>query len=236
MSLKRRIRGTIRSRNQSFGSFAAGCAALFTALALLASSAVASTQILDYEVDHPWLGKIGTYVNQIVRDGTATTVTSTLRVDARILGIEVHREYADRVELWQNGRIISFNGVTTVNGKPFPVQGKARGNAFVVTSPEGSKIAPADVYPNNPWSCAFTRGNSIFAVNTGTVEPGQVTGGESVEVDIDGKRLLTRHYRVESTHTHANVWLDPRCVPIKEDVMMSGTDITLILKKESDTP
>lgn len=236
MSSETRIRGTLRSRNQSLRSFAAGCAALFTALALFASGALASTQILDYDVDHPWLGKIGTYVNQIVRDGTATTVTSTLRVDARILGIEVHREYADRVELWQNGRIISFNGVTTVNGKPFPVQGKARGNAFVVTSPEGSKIAPADVYPNNPWSCAFTRGSSIFAVNTGTVEPGQVTGGESVEVDIDGKRLLTRHYRVESTHTHANVWLDPRCVPIKEDVMMSGTDITLILKKESDAP
>jgi hypothetical protein len=211
-------------------------AALYAALALCAPSAAASTQILDYEVDHPWLGKIGTYVNNIVRQGTRTTVTSTLRVVATILGIVVHRQSADRVELWQDGRIVYFDGVTTVNGNAFPVHGEAQGNTFVVTSPHGTAVAPADVYPNNPWSCAFTHGTVIFAVNTGTVEPGEVTGGEPAPLVIEGKSLQTRHYRVESARTHANVWLNQECVPVRMDVVISGTNISLVLTGETDQP
>jgi hypothetical protein len=211
-------------------------AALHAALTWCAAPAVASTQILDYEVDHPWLGKIGTYVNDIVRQGPRTTVTSSMRVVASILGFVVHRQYADRVELWQDGRIVYFDGVTTVNGNAFPVHGEAQGNRFVVTSPDGTVTAPADVYPNNPWSCAFIRGTAIFAVNTGTVEPAQVTGGEPASLTIDGKSLQTRHYRIESARTHANVWLNQQCVPVRMDVVISGTNISLILTGETDQP
>lgn len=201
-----------------------------------AAPAAASTQILDYEVDHPWLGKIGTYVNAIVRQGPTTTVTSTLRVIATVLGIVVHREYADRVELWQDGRIVSFRGVTTVNGHAFPVHGEARNNVFVADSPDGTQTGPADVYPNNPWSCSFVHGTEIFAVNTGTIEPAKVTGGEPARIEIHGKDQVTRHYKVESERTHANIWLNERCVPVKMNVIMSDTDISLVLIHETDEP
>ena len=220
----------------SVGFFMIRAAALHAALTWCTAPAVASTQILDYEVDHPWLGKIGTYVNDIVRQGPRTTVTSSLRVVASILGIVVHRQYADRVELWQDGRIVYFDGVTTVNGNAFPVHGEAQGNTFVVTSPDGTAVAPADVYPNNPWSCAFIRGTMIFAVNTGTVEPAEVTGGEPAPLTIDGKSLQTRHYRVESARTHAHVWLNQECVPVRMDVVISDTNISLILTGETDQP
>lgn len=205
-------------------------------LILCASAATASTRILDYDVEHPWLGRIGTYVNRIVRDGATTTVMSRLRVAARILGIVLHREDADRVEVWRDGRLVYFNGVTVINGMPFRVHGAARGNGFVVTSPNGTAIAPATVSSNNPWSCAFIHGTTIFAVNTGTVEPGRVTGGEPVTLTIGGRSLRVWHYRVESARTHANVWLDRDCVPVKESVMISGTDISLILRRRSDIP
>jgi Family of unknown function (DUF6134) len=229
------IRSIVLGR-ANIGLFVVRAAALYAALAMSPASAVASTQILDYEVDHPWLGKIGTYVNAIVRQGPRTTVTSSLRVVASILGIVVHRQYADRIELWQDGRIVYFDGVTTVNGKAFPVHGEAQGSTFVVTSPDGAAIAPADVYPNNPWSCAFVHGTTIFAVNTGTVEPGQVTGGEPATLDIDGKSLWTRHYRVESARTHANVWLNQQCVPVRMDVVISDTNISLVLTGETNEP
>jgi hypothetical protein len=211
-------------------------AILCVPLILCAPAAVASTQILDYDVEHPWLGKIGTYVNDIVQDGATTTVTSRLRVVAGILGIVLHREDADRVEVWRDGRLVYFNGVTVINGKPFPVRGAARGNQFVVTSPNGTAIAPANVSSNNPWSCAFIHGTTIFAVNTGTVEPGRVTGGEQTMLVIGGKSFPAWHYRVESARTHANVWLDRNCVPLKESVMILGTDISLILRHRSDAP
>jgi Family of unknown function (DUF6134) len=211
-------------------------AAVYIPLVLFPCAASGSTHTLYYDVEHPWLGKIGTYVNDIVRQGARTTVTSTLRVVASIMGIVLHRQYADRVELWEDGRIIYFDGVTTVNGKLSSVHGEARGDTFVVTSPDGMAIAPADVYPNNPWSCAFIHGTTIFAVNTGTVEPGQVTGGEPVMLEIGGKSLSTLHYKVESARTHANVWLDPECVPVRMDVVISETNISLVLTGEIGKP
>lgn len=211
-------------------------AAAGLAVLLGAQPAMASTQILYYDVDHPWLGKIGTYVNDIVRQGSNVTVTSTMRVAAAILGIVVHREDADRVERWTDGRLVYFNGVTTINGKPVAVHGTAQGNGFVVTSPHGTITAPADVATNNPRSCSFIRRNMIFAVNTGTIEPGHVTGGEAVMLQSAGGEIWTRHYRIESVHTHAQVWLDQRCVPVKMSVVISGTDISMPLTHETDLP
>jgi hypothetical protein len=209
---------------------------LVVALSLAAVPACASTQVLQYNVVHPWLGKIGTYVNTIVRRGEDVTVTSSLRVVASLLGIVVHRQYADRVEVWHDGRLVSFDGVTTINGKPLPVRGRASDGHFVVTSPDGTVAAPADVYPNNPWSCDFIRGTSVFAVNTGTVEPAQVTGGYSVYIELGQQQVVAREYRIESKRTHARVWLSPSCVPLRMDVVISGTNISLILAHETRSP
>jgi len=203
---------------------------------LTVAAATALAQTLDYDVLHPWLGKIGTYENTILRQGTAVTIKSKLRVVARILGIVVHREYADRTELWRDGRLIGFSGVTTINGDSAAMRGEARGNVFVITSPAGTITAPADVTPNNPWSCDFIHGTTVFALNTGTVEPVQVTGGQPEVLDIAGRKTWTRHYIVESARTHAQVWLNDRCVPLRMDVINNGTDMSLVLTNETEAP
>jgi Family of unknown function (DUF6134) len=218
------------------GAVALRAVVLAVVAALHLHAALASTEILDYDVVHPWLGKIGTYENAVRREGDGVTVTSRLRVVASIVGIVVHREYADRTELWRDGRIIAFSGMTTINGKPFPVRGQANGSAFIVTSPGGTVTAPADVTPNNPWSCDFIHGTSVFAVNTGTVEPVSVTGGQPAAITIAGRPLWTRQYRIESARTHAQVWLSQTCVPVRMDVVNAGANISLVLNRETDIP
>lgn len=209
---------------------------LVLAALFVVAATPASTQTLDYDVLHPWLGKIGTYENTILRQGATVTIKSRMRVVARILGIVVHREYADRIELWRDGRLIGFSGVTTINGDSVSMQGQARGNVFVITGPAGTITAPADVTPNNPWSCDFIRGTTVFAVNTGTVEPVRVTGGQPEVLDIAGRETPTRHYRVESASTHAQVWLNDQCVPVRMDVINNGTNISLVLTQETEAP
>lgn len=206
------------------------------ALFLYVPTAVASTQVLEYNVVHPWLGKIGTFVNSIVRRGVDVTVTSSLRVVANLLGVTAHREYADRVEVWHGGHLIGFNGVTTINGKPFSIRGQLAGNHFIINSPDGTIMAPADVHPNNPWSCNFVNSTSVFAVNTGTVEPTRVTGGQLAPVEIGGRWVWARNYRVESALSDAHVWLDQTCVPVRMDMVVSGTSISVVLASERDTP
>jgi hypothetical protein len=194
----------------------------------------ASAQTFDYDVLHPWLGKIGTYENQILHQNTAVTVKSRLRVVARLLGIAMHREYADRTELWRDGRLVGFSGVTTINGQSATIRGEAHDDVFVITGPDGTITAPGNLTPNNPWSCDFIHGTTVFAVNTGTVEPAQVTGGQRDRLEIDGKSTWTRLYRVESANTHARIWLDDRCVPLRMDVINNGTNISLVLRQPGE--
>jgi Family of unknown function (DUF6134) len=210
--------------------------ALVLTVLLTVAATPASTQTLDYDVLHPWLGKIGNYENTILRQGTTVIVKSKLRVAAKILGIVVHREDADRIEIWRDGRLVGFSGVTTINGHSVAIRGKASGSVFVVTSPAGTVTAPGNVTPNNPWSCNFIHGTTVFAVNTGTVEPAQVTGGQTVALDIAGHKILTRYYRVESARTHAQVWLNDDCVPVRMDVINNGTNISLVLRRETEAP
>jgi hypothetical protein len=201
---------------------------------ILFAAMPALAQTLDYDVLHPWLGKIGTYENQILQQNTAVTVKSRLRVVARVLGIVVHREYADRTEQWRDGRLVGFTGVTTINGHSAAIRGEAHGNVFVITGPDGTTTAPGDLTPNNPWSCDFMHGTTVFAVNTGTVEPAQVTGGQPALLEIGGKSTWTRLYRVESAQTHARIWLDDRCVPLRMDVINNGANISLVLRRPGE--
>jgi hypothetical protein len=194
------------------------------------------TGVFDYRVSAVVLGNIGTYQNRIERHGDGLTITSTLRVLVEILGVVWHRENADRVERWEHDRLVYFDGLTKVNDKPWPVHGEARGDAFIVTSPDGTVTAPADVSSNNPHSCSFIHGKTIFAVNTGTVEPVQVSGGDTQIVDLGDRSAQARHYRVESARTHGQVWLDTSCVPVKMTVLVYDTDIALTLTRQTEGP
>jgi hypothetical protein len=171
-----------------------------------------------------------------LRQGTTVTVRSKLRVVGKVLGVVARREYADRIEIWRDGRLVGFSGVTTINGHSVAIRGEARGSIFVITSPTGTIAAPGNVTPNNPWSCDFIHGTMVFAVNRGTVEPAQVTGGQPEALDIAGHRIRTRHYRVESARTHAQVWLNDQCVPVRMDVINNGTNISLVLSRETEAP
>jgi hypothetical protein len=211
-------------------------AALYAALALCPASAAASTQILDYEVDHPWLGKIGTYVNRIERQGSRTTWPPRCALSLSFWGSSC----TARTPIGPNPGRTAGLSISTASrrwtARRFRCTARRKAASSSWPRRDGTAVAPADVYPNNPWSCAFVHGTTIFAVNTGTVEPGQVTGGESAALEIDGKSLWTRHYRVESARTHANVWLNQECVPVRMDVVISGTNISLVLTGETDQP
>src|SRR5271154_1808936 len=109
-------------------------------LALLAMMGVgapvavhAAPLVYEYQIRHPTYGNIGTYVNIIDRTGDSIRVTTSVHVKVRILGMVAYREDAERTEQWQGGRLVSFHGVTTKNGKHYEVSGEARDQTFVVT-------------------------------------------------------------------------------------------------------
>ncbi|MGH6983275.1 MAG: DUF6134 family protein [Stellaceae bacterium] len=207
-----------------------GAAVLIFASALCAfvAPACAETQTYQYEVEHPTFGHIGTYTNIIEQSGDRTYVVSVLHVAVRLLGIPVYRQDATRSEDWRNGRLVAFHGVTTTNGTSVDVAGEAHGNTFVITTPDGTTLAPADVRTSNPWSPTFLGAHVVMSTKSGRIEDVRISGGGETPVTFDGKTQTLRQYLINGEKPGI-VWLDNRNVPIAFKVWEDGTPIQLVL-------
>ena len=114
----------------------------FLAVAGPAFAAGSPTQLI-YRVTHSVFGNIGTYINTIEPVGAGTMVMTSAHFEVKMLGVTMYREDAQRTERWEGNRLVSFDGVTDKGTGPTEVKGDARGNSFVITSPQGTFSAPA---------------------------------------------------------------------------------------------
>src|ERR1700694_1488364 len=97
----------------------------------------ASPERMVYRVQHSRYGNIGTYSNAVEKAGNATTVTTEGHILVSVLGVVLYRQDITRQERWTADRLVSFHGVTTVNGKSIELTGSADGDRFVLMSPDG---------------------------------------------------------------------------------------------------
>jgi hypothetical protein len=215
------------SHGLAIGAVILGCLASGTA-------AAAGRETYTYTIEHPRFGDIGTYTDTVVRNGGTWRIDTQMSAVVRILGIVVHREEANRTEFWRDNRLVSFHSVTTINGRPITVDGEARGDRFVITSPSGTVVGPANVYPSSPWTARLTGDTTIDAhdtlmsTKTGKLEQVQAIGGEQSIVSVNGASVPVRHYEF-LTHKRQDVWLGDHDVPIHFRTEENGTPIDFVL-------
>jgi Family of unknown function (DUF6134) len=192
-------------------------AVLFTGVAVssvASDPAVAqSSAQLVYRVNHSVFGDIGTYTNAVEPTRDGTTVKTRAHLEVKMLGVRLHREDAERTERWQGSRLVSFHSVTDKGDGPAVVNGVARGNSFVISSPEATFTAPASVHPANPWSANFLRSNTMMRPDNGKVEQVRIGNGQETAVKIDGATIPAVKYDIDGSTKYA-VWLDSRGVPV----------------------
>lgn len=174
------------------------------------SPASAAPQKFVYQIRHSTYGSIGTYTNSVETSGDKTTVTTAGRIRVAILGIVLYRQDFDRVERWVGERLISFQGLTTTNGRPTEVKGEAEGNRFAVDTPNGSFNAPADVKLANPWSETLLKGDAMLTPDRGRLEDVTIRPAEMTELPINGSMVRARRYEIAriSGEKRYEVWVD----------------------------
>jgi hypothetical protein len=183
----------------------------------------------NYTVEHPTYGTIGTFSDTVAQDGDVKRIDSKLRIAVRILGIVVHREEADRTEVWQGDRLASFHSLTTVNGTPIEVRGEARRDEFVISSPSGTTVAPRDVFPSSPWVARLSSGPAVMmSAKTGKVMPVKSLGGEQTYLSVRGADVAVHHFQIISDKRQ-DVWLDANGVPVRFRTEESGNAVDFIL-------
>lgn len=208
-----------------------GCAALLAA-GVWPIPTQAAQQTYSYAITHPTYGAIGTYDRRSEEAEGATRAVAHLRIAVRILGVVVRRETADQTEIWRGKRLASFQSLTSTNGKQAEISGEARGDRFLVTSPSGTRTAPADIVASDPWSLNRLGPGTVVSTRTGKINSVEVTGGEPETLLLRGVSEPVRHYHV-STTTQPNkweVWINQRGVPIKFRSVETGgaIDFTLV--------
>jgi Domain of unknown function (DUF6134) len=215
------------------GRSAVSCLALAVAGFALVGPAYAGSQVLQYEVEHPTYGRIGTYTNTVDRQGNNVDVETQLHVAVKMLGIPLFRQDADRIEHWQNGRFVGYQSDTDDNGKKIDVTGKAEGDAFVVTSPLGTFTAPAHVHPSNPWSPQLLDTDTMMSTKTGKVMKVVVTDTGMCNVTFDGQSMRVHQYFVDG-EKHQVVWLDPDGTVVAFQTQEEGSPINFVLQHQSE--
>lgn len=216
------LRGRIAALSALAAAFGAGQAA----------PAAAAPQILTYQVEHPTYGNIGVYSNTIDQKGDSVDVRTQLHVAVKVLGISMFKQEADRLEHWEKGRLIAFQGGTDDNGKQIDVNGKAQGDAFVIASPLGNFTAPAKVHPSNPWAPQSLDTDVMMSTKTGRVMKVVVTDTGEATVTFDGQTAKLHQYFIDG-EKHQVVWLNDAGVVAAFQTEEDGQRITFVLQKDA---
>jgi hypothetical protein len=196
--------------------------------AVAAGSAAVGAEMYQYRVEHPLYGEIGTYTNLVDRTGDGAVVETRLHVAVKVLGITMYTEDAERTEQWQHGRLVSFRGVTDINGEKLEVSGTAEGSKFLVFTATGTVEAPANVRPTNPWSAKLLGEGALMSTRTGEVHPAYVNGVVEETVSLSGTAKKLTRYEVDSDDREF-VWFDEAGVPVAFRTETQGAPIDFVL-------
>jgi Family of unknown function (DUF6134) len=203
---------------------------LIGAVVVVAPATAQGAAQFTYRVNHSVFGDIGTYTNTVEPTSDGATVKTKAHFEVKMLGVRMYREEADRTERWRGNRLVSFRSVTDKGDGPQEVKGEARGNSFVISSPQGTITAPSSVHPANPWSSNFLHSNTMMRPDTGKLEQVRVGSGQETAVKIDNTNIPVVKYEVDGS-TKYTVWLDSRGVPVKFLVDDDTGKVTFVLAK-----
>ncbi len=194
-----------------------------------------ASKVYKYKIHHPVYGVIGTYTNTIQKIGTDVSVRNEVRATVKVLQIIVHDHKSQSVELWRDGRIVSFDGNTKENGKVSKIQGRAEGDKFIVVGPQGKTEAPLSVSPNNPWSPGILNAKVLMSTKSGKLYRVHSTAGEEKVIMLGAKSLKTKYFKVDGDARY-DLWFDGAGVPVKFRDLNEDEEITFQIVPTADIP
>ena len=197
------------------------------------SSAAAFQQRYTYRVQDSFYGEIGTYSNTIEKSRDATTMTTEAHIKVSVLNFTLYSQDVSRVERQVGDRLVYFHGVTTENGTPIEVDGRAEGEHFIVTSPSGMVTAPGTILTASPWSVSALRGDTVLMPDTGLVTKIHTSGGEESSITVDGASTRVRRYQIDTVdgRERYEVWMDPEETPVMFRIQDHEGTVTFTLVK-----
>jgi hypothetical protein len=183
-----------------------------------------------YTILHPTYGAIGTWTASVRENGSDVTIASRLAIAVTVLGITMHRETAERTELWRAGRLASFQGQSDVNGTETAVSGHATRDGFSVSRPEGVETARGLVLLASPFALLFAHPGPVTVVTPKNGEIQNVVLSKPDETMLPGDDYPVRHFLV-SGRKREEVWVNRSGIPVRFVGQEYGSPIEGVLQQ-----
>jgi len=205
--------------------------------AVLAATALTSTAKAEvppgkylYQIVHSRYGKVGTHAITLIKEGAQTIVTTALRLRVKILLVTVHRENADRREIWQGGRLVLYSSTTVENGKTIKVEANAAGGKLRINGPKGATTAPGNTFTTNPWNVAIVKAATVMDSKTGAINKVVAVTAQGEEtIAAGGGQVKATKYLFQADKRRF-LWFDAGGRLVKFQVFNDGDTVSFTLK------
>ncbi|MEL7185196.1 MAG: DUF6134 family protein [Pseudomonadota bacterium] len=182
------------------------------AFILLASSLLASgvaiadsTRVWNFDVSLD--GKsIGYHRFEVTQDGDLERVASEAKFDVKFLFVNAYRYRHTNREVWSANCLRRFSADTRVNRKKLSVQGSREGGQFVVDDGSGAETLGECVMSFAYWNRDFLDAPRLLNPQSGEYVDVEVTPLERDVIEVRGKPVAARAYRISADKLALTVW------------------------------
>ena len=205
-------------------------AAVAVAIATGAARAMeAPTGTFVYTIHHEDRGDIGTLRIVSTRDGDRRVYDQSLRIAVKIAFVTAYRQESQRKEVWRGARLVAYESTTDDDGKKSRIVGRAEGDKFIIDGPAGHIVAPATVYPSNPFDPGIVNAALLMDTASGKLLHVTVTPGEVEEIAAAGGQVAARRYAVTGD-LQRDLWFDPSGKLLQFAFKNDGALVTFTLR------
>ena len=182
-----------------------------------------------YAINHDSRGEIGTVVNTVRVDGEKLTIQSRESIEVKVLGVVAYRQTAARREQWLGDMLVRFYGHTDEDGKISTVTAARAGGVLRIDGSKGPHQATGVVAPSNPWRIESAAAGKAVDVVNGEVKPIQVTEIGAARIQVTGRTVTTRHFRITGG-VNREIWYDGNGIAVQIRFFHKGDviDMTLV--------
>ena len=174
--------------------------------------------------------RIGTHIVSIERMGEELTVRTETNVEFTAYVIFDVDWTHQAVEIWQNGGLKEFTSFTNEDGRKRQVHAQRNGDRLIVESTGGHREFPADLIPGTLWHPDTVRQDRILDPIKGRLRKVTVTDSGVEQVEVDGRMVEARHYRMRGD-LKRDFWYDRDGTVVKVEFPISdGSEVTLLLR------
>ena len=149
-----------------------------------------------YVINHETHGDIGTHVLTFSCDGDKLIVETDVEVKVKILFVTAYKRRARYREVWQGGRLISYDASTDDNGDLYEATARTEGDEMIVDGVDGKVRVPLDTVSTHPWNVAVVDRSLLFGQRDGRLRKVEVKPAGSETIDIGGRTVDAQKYVV----------------------------------------